>query len=175
MRNEKYHGLINKLKEEIEGDEKTIEKDKVDAKTHGFSILEHMNGKKQIITVFGNETEKRDSLAVRLVPDLSQRFKHVEFRIQDPTESIEPPSDPWVILDVAIGIDEVMVIEDLSELEQVRGNSVHDFDVYMELRLKEKLGQLPKVKIVVIPNQWQAKQALKQVEMKLGSIISTQM
>jgi hypothetical protein len=41
--------------------------------------------------------------------------------------------------------------ETISKLEYFRGNSVHDYDVYMELRLREKLGQLPQLKLVLVP------------------------
>ena len=119
--------------------------------------------KKQIISVFGNETEAKDNLAVRLVPNLQRRFPKIEFRIMDPTESIEPPSDPWIILDVGVGIDKIMMIEDLKQLDYIKGSSVHDFDVYLELRLREKLGKFPKVKIIIVPNTMDEVQAIFQV------------
>lgn len=114
-----------------------------------------------IITVFGNPVEPRDSVAVRLVPELKKRFKNIDFRIKDPTESLEPPSDPWIILDVAQGIDEVTVIEDLKDLEEIHGDSVHDYDVYLELKLKEKIGQLPRTKLILLPINMRSERALK--------------
>lgn len=116
--------------------------------------------KKRVVHVFGNELEEQDNLVVRLVPELRHRFKQVAFRISDPTESLEPSGDPWIILDVGMGIEEVVVVEDLDDLDSVKGQSVHDYDVYMELRLKEKLGKLPKVKIIIVPYRWQEKPAL---------------
>lgn len=107
--------------------------------------------KNKTVTVFGNEVDERDSLAVRLIPKLKKYLPEIDFVVADPTESLEPPSDPWVILDVGMGINEVVVIEDLNELDYVKGQSVHDFDVYMELRLKEKLGELPKIKVIIVP------------------------
>lgn len=119
--------------------------------------MERKDGKmkRQVVTVFGNEIDAKDNLVVRLVPTLRTRMKNIEWRIEDPTESLEPAGDPWVILDVGVGIKEVVVIEDLKELDYVKGSSVHDFDVYMELKLRQKLGQLPKIKIILIPNQWE--------------------
>ena len=125
------------------------------------------NKDQQVITVFGNETEVNDNLAVRLVPELKKKLPNIEFRIEDPTESLEPPSDPWIILDVGVGIDEVVVIEDLKKLDYVKGSSVHDYDVYMDLRLREKLGQLPKIKIILIPNNWAVRRAVEALD-KLG-------
>lgn len=116
-----------------------------------------------VVTVFGNETEAKDNLAVRLVPELKKRWPNIEWRIEDPTESLEPPSDPWVILDVGVGIDKVMVVTDLKQLDYVKGSSVHDFDVYLELRLREKLGQLPKLKIILVPYDWPVNRAVEAV------------
>lgn len=127
--------------------------------------------RRQIISVFGNEMEERDNLAVRLVPELEKRFKEIEFRVSDPTETLEPPSDPWVILDVGMGIEEVVVIEDLGDLDFVKGQSVHDYDVYMELRLKEKLGKLPKIKIILVPADWKEKPALRALVVVLKKIV----
>lgn len=118
---------------------------------------------KNVITVFGNETEAKDNLALRLIPELSRKLPDIDFQVSDPTESIEPPSDPWVILDVGVGINEVMVIEDLKQLDLVKGSSVHDFDVYLDLRLREKLGQLPKIKIILIPNNWSEERASAEI------------
>lgn len=114
-----------------------------------------------VVIVFGNPVEPKDSLAVRLVPELKKKFPKIEFRIEDPTESLEPTGDPWVILDVAEGIDKVTVIDNLKDLEQIHGDSVHDYDVYMELRLKEKLGQLTKIKLILLPVDMHHERALE--------------
>ena len=122
------------------------------------------------VTVFGNPIEPQDNLAVKLVPELERRFKKIEFRIEDPTESLEPAGDPWVILDVAQGINEVTVIDNLNDLEGVRGSGAHDYDVYMELRLKEKLGQLPKIIIILLPNTMPANVALLKTVEYIGKL-----
>lgn len=107
--------------------------------------------KRHAISVFGNEVDSHDNTAIQLVPLLQETFSHVHFLIQDPTESIEPASDPWIILDTAIGIDHVMMINSLNDLESVKGSSVHDFDVYMELRLQAKIRPLPSLAIILVP------------------------
>jgi hypothetical protein len=123
-----------------------------------------MNPKNPIIvTMFGNETEPQDNLAVKLVPQLKKRMANIEWRIEDPTESLEPPSDPWIILDVGLGIDKVTVVDDLKNLDYVKGLSVHDYDVYLDLRLKEKLGKLPKIRIILVPNTMNAKRAIEEI------------
>jgi hypothetical protein len=116
------------------------------------------------VTVFGNPIEPRDNLAVLLVPKLKARFPDLDFRIEDPTESIEPTGDPWIMLDVAEGIEKVTVVEDLKQLEPMRGSGAHDYDLYLELRLREKLGRLPKIKLILIPNRMSQDAALKTLE-----------
>jgi hypothetical protein len=107
--------------------------------------------KKHTVTVFGNETDPGDQTALLLIPALAKRFPKIEFIISDPTESLEPPKDVWVILDTAIGITQAKMIDSLDDLEYVGGSSVHDFDVYMELRLQAKLGKLPPLRLLLIP------------------------
>jgi hypothetical protein len=129
------------------------------------------NGCNQIITVFGNETEEKDSLAVRLMPGLRKLFPSITFEVADPTENIEPPSDPWIILDVGMGIENVVVIEDLNQLDQVKGQSVHDYDVYMDLRLREKIGLLPNVKIILVPFEWEKERAIIEIARHLDQMV----
>jgi hypothetical protein len=122
------------------------------------------------ITVFGNETEPEDNLAVRLVPKLINKFPEINFIISDPTESLEPIGNPWVILDVAQGINDLTVITNLKDLDHVPGSSAHDYDVYLDLRLKEKLGELPPIKLILLPNHWTPSHALEH----LSEVISVQ-
>ena len=117
----------------------------------------------KIVSVFGNPIEPMDSLVVSLVPELEKQLPEIDFQVVDPTEILEPPSDPWIILDVGLGIDGVVIVEDLSDLDHIKGQSVHDYDVYMELRLKEKLGELPKVKIVIVPVGYEKKRAVEEL------------
>lgn len=112
---------------------------------------QNSNFKYQKISVFGNEIDSHDNTALQCLPELRKKFPEVEFLIQDPTESLEPAGDPWTIIDTAMGIDHVTVIDSLDDLEFVKGSSVHDFDVYMELRLRAKLAPLPKLKIILVP------------------------
>jgi hypothetical protein len=127
--------------------------------------------RKLIVSVFGNEVEEKDNLVVRLVPQLKKLLPQLDFHIADPTENIKPPSDPWIILDVGMGIDEVVVIEDLKQLDYVKGQSVHDYDVYMDLRLREKVGQLPKMKIILVPYEWEEERAIKEVARHLDQMV----
>jgi hypothetical protein len=119
--------------------------------------------KTQRISVFGNEIDAHDNTAIQCLPLLRKRFLNIEFLVQDPTESLKPLGDPWVIIDTAIGIDHVTVIDSLDQLEYVKGSSVHDFDVYMELRLQAKLAPLPKLKIILVPQGDDPKHATEHI------------
>jgi len=103
------------------------------------------------VSVFGNEIDDHDNTAIQLLPLLRKALPQVDFQVQDPTESIEPAGNPWIIIDTAIGLDHVTMIDSLDELEFVKGSSVHDFDVYMELRLQAKLHPLPTLAIILVP------------------------
>jgi len=124
------------------------------------------------VSVFGNLDVKKDSLVVKMVPDLKKRFPEVEFVIEDPSEGLKPPaplgrgrpSDGlWVILDVAQGIDKIRVFEDISKLKTERKSSLHDYDVTTELKLLKKLGRVDKLKIVAVPMGMDRKKALKDI------------
>lgn len=103
------------------------------------------------VSVFGNEVDSHDNTALLCLPELKEKLPDIHFLVQDPTESLEPADDPWIILDTANGIDHVTMIDSLDDLEYVKGTSVHDFDVYMDLRLRAKLAPLPKLRIILVP------------------------
>jgi len=115
-----------------------------------------------IVSVFGNPDVKEDSLAVRLVPRLRQRFPKIKFRVEDPVEGLNPPTGgEWVIIDMAKGIKGVRVIEDLDKLETARRVSLHDYDLAMELKLLRKLGKVKKVKIIAVEMGMRREQAFR--------------
>jgi hypothetical protein len=115
------------------------------------------------VSVFGNELDVHDNTALQLLPTLQTHFPTISFVIQDPTESLEPPTDRWIILDTAIGLDHVTLVDSLDDLEFVKGSSVHDFDVYMELRLQAKLKPLPLLQIILVPQGDDVDHAAKHV------------
>lgn len=113
-----------------------------------------------IVSVFGNPDVKEDSLAVRLVPRLRQRFPKIKFRVEDPVEGLSPPDGEWIIIDMAKGVKGAKVIEDIDRLETSRRVSLHDYDLGMELKLLRKLGKVKKVKIIAVEMGMEKKQAL---------------
>ncbi len=118
---------------------------------------------KKKVSVFGNPLVEKDSLPLRILPKLKKRFPEIEFVVEDPTETLTSPQGEWWILDSAEGINEVMVIDDLSKLDFTSRVSVHDYDLSFDLILLHKLGRLEKLKIIAIPTKMKQTQAFEKV------------
>jgi Ni,Fe-hydrogenase maturation factor len=115
------------------------------------------------ISVFGNPLVEEDSLPLRILPKLKKCFPDIEFVVEDPTETLNPAKDEWWILDSALGIDEVKLIDDLSKLDLTKRVSVHDYDLSIDLKLLKKIGKLNKVKIIAVPVGMEEKEAFERV------------
>jgi Ni,Fe-hydrogenase maturation factor len=100
------------------------------------------------IFVFGNEFLKNDSLAKEIVDEL--QIEDVEFVKCDSLTDIFDENE-IVILDVVDKIEDVILIEDVNELKDNQICSLHDFDLSFFLQLKDRFGDLKKVKIIGIP------------------------
>ena len=123
------------------------------------------------VSVFGNPDVKIDSLVVKLVPRLKEKFLKIEFRVEDPSEGLKPPEKGmWVILDVAKGVDRIRVFEDLDKLVTEKRVSLHDYDVPMELKLLKRIGKVKKIKIVAVPMEMDKKKALEEITKILEDI-----
>ncbi len=118
---------------------------------------------KKRVSVFGNSLVDKDSISIRILPELRKRFPHIEFLVEDPTETLNPPDDEWWIIDAAEGVKRVELIEDLTKIEPTQSTSVHDYDLSFDLFLLQKLGKLPKMKIVIVPFEFTVKKAVKEV------------
>jgi len=124
------------------------------------------------VSVFGNSDLDKDSLVVRLVPELRERLPGVEFKVEDPVEGLKPPKkDLWVILDVGKGVKGVKVFKDVDRLVDERWVSLHDYGVAMELKLLKKLKKIGEVRIVVVEMGMTEKKALEEIVKKLKEII----
>lgn len=122
-----------------------------------------MKKSKLRISVFGNPLVEKDSLPLKILPKLRQRFPDIEFVIEDPTETLNPPKDVWWIIDSAEGIDDVVVIDDISKLELSNRVSVHDYDLAFDLKLLLKLKKLNKIKIIAVPMKINEKIAFQKI------------
>jgi len=121
------------------------------------------------VFVFGNPLVEKDSLALKVSERLEGKVKGIKF---EKVQSLEETgrNQPLWILDVAEGIEKVVLIEGLDKLQAGRPVSGHDFDLAMELKVLEKVGKLGKVKIIAVPAELGAKEAAEQVEKLLQGL-----
>lgn len=115
------------------------------------------------ISIFGNVFDSKDSILVKLKPKLEKKFPQITFLHQDPVEDLFIPSDEWTILDSALGIQDLHIFHDLSKFEKNDNLSVHGYDLYLELKLLQKIKKLPHLNIIVIPYGWDAEKIYPKV------------
>ncbi len=120
------------------------------------------------ILVFGNPMLKIDSIPIRIVPKLRERFPDIEFKEFDPNENLENEGRNLTIIDTVQGIDRVVLITDIDSIRVDRLYSMHDFDLGYSLKLLKKMKYLDSVKIFGVPMKISEKEALDQ----LGVLIS---
>ncbi len=121
------------------------------------------------VSVFGNPLVKEDSLPLKILPKLRKRFPEIEFVVEDPTESLNPPQGEWWILDSSEGIKEISVLSDLSKVQFTNRVSVHDYDLSFDLKLLQKLGKLKRLKIIAVPMKMNEKEAIQRVSEIISS------
>lgn len=122
------------------------------------------------IYVFGNPILKKDSLPARLLPKLRKELPEVTFIHAEPTENWWQPASTQrgegekelVIMDTVQGIEKVTVFNSLNEFEKTSRITPHDYDVYVDLKLMQKVGKIKKITIIGIPTK-QSKQIVRQV------------
>lgn len=114
------------------------------------------------IFIFGNPLVDKDSLPLKLMDKLSERFPEIEFVDLDPNENLDIGTNP-VILDTVFGIKETKLLEDMDKIEDSPKFSMHDFDLGTNLKLLRKMGRLDSVKIICIPPDMSEGKAFEQV------------
>lgn len=107
--------------------------------------------KKRKIHIFGNELLDFDNLPILMKPDLEKAFPEIEFVIQDPSENLKPENKELTIIDTVEGIDDIIIINDISQIQTSPVYSLHDFDLGMNIKLLNKIGLLDKILIFGVP------------------------
>jgi len=102
------------------------------------------------IYVFGNPEVDVDSLPVRILPELRHRLPQVEFIHMDPNESWEP-ADGDLILDTVVGLEKPRLITDFTAFVGGPTLSMHDYDLFADLHLRQKIGKLPHLAYIGLP------------------------
>ena len=122
------------------------------------------------ILVFGNPLIKEDNLALKLIPRLKKHFsknKGLDFIETDSTEDLHKHGKDLIILDVAIDIDKIELIDDLDRLAVGKVYSMHDFDLGYNLKIFQKLGLIDSVRIIAIPQLMDEELAFEEVQLIL--------
>jgi len=102
------------------------------------------------LLVLGNPALSYDSLAITVGEMLKEEGHAVE-HIIDPLELLELDLSEVLILDVAEGISEPLLVDSVDKLRLGRLVSLHDFDAAYFLKLREKLGKGSSVRILALP------------------------
>ena len=123
--------------------------------------------------MFGNLIVEQDSLALKLIPKLSEVFPEIEFKEFDPTENLEAEikQGKLTIIDVVEGIDKPLVITNLNQIRQDKVYSMHDFDLGFNLKILEKIGKLKEIKIIGLPGDMEQEKALEEVKKRIKELI----
>ncbi len=118
------------------------------------------------ILVFGNPLLQKDNLALRILPRLKKEFSknnELEFIESDSTEDLHKQGRNLVILDVAMDIQKVEIIEELDRLTTGKMYTLHDFDLPNNLKIFKKLNLIDSVKIIAIPQDLDEDVAFEEV------------
>lgn len=124
-----------------------------------------MKGNK--VFVFGNPDLGMDSIPLRILPRLRERFPVVDFLVLDPNEEWDPP-DPLLVLDTVLGVPEVTVFRGIASFSAVPTVSLHDFDALTNLRYLAKLGKLGEVTVIGVPPEYSEDAAFQGVARELA-------
>jgi hypothetical protein len=121
------------------------------------------------IYVFGNPDLPQDSLPLKILPQLRQKFPQITFEVKDPNEEWDVPEELTVI-DTVQGINQVEIFHDLSKFQTSPRISLHDFDALSQLLLLKKIGKLKKVTVIGVPPDLTSDQATAEITTKLQTI-----
>jgi len=115
------------------------------------------------VFVFGNPIVEEDSIALKVAERLKGKVKEIEFRLLEGPEEL-PEGEDLYIMDAALGIEKVEVLQGLDSLKSGKIFSGHDFDLAMELKVLEKAGRIGEVKIIAIPMDYGLRKAAREVK-----------
>lgn len=115
---------------------------------------------KKKVFIYGNEMLEIDNLAIvigKLLKNDKELDKDFEFIIGiEPDVILNTGSQSIIILDVAKGINDIVLITDLNSLKTNTVFSSHDLNLGFYLKLLENFNNFHKseIKIIAIPNNW---------------------
>ena len=111
------------------------------------------------LLVFGNPALEIDNLAVKVGKELEKEGREV-LHLENPMGLLDMDLNEYVILVVAVGINEVKLIDNVDKLVLGRLCSLHDMDMAYFLKLLKALGKLDTVRIIALPQGAQLEESL---------------
>ncbi|MGC9605477.1 MAG: hypothetical protein ABSF56_01840 [Minisyncoccia bacterium] len=115
------------------------------------------------VFVFGNEVLDKDSLPLKILPELRRALPGVAFEAKDPNEEWDSPEELTVI-DTVIGPKEAVVFDDLGSFTAAPRFSLHDFDALANLRYLQKLEKIKRVTVIGIPPDLSERSAIEAIK-----------
>lgn len=131
-----------------------------------------MGKAKHKVLVFGNPMVKQDSMPLRLLDRLRERFPELEFKEFDPSENLEKEGRDLNIIDAVEDISKVTLITNIDKIKTSKIYSMHDFDLGYSLKLLKKLNYLDSAKIFGVPMKISEKKALEQLSELIDANLS---
>ncbi len=123
------------------------------------------------ILIFGNPLIEKDSIPIKLIPLLKNKFPNIQFKEFETEEELKDEGKNLILMDSIQGIKKTMIIENMEQLDSNRIVSMHDFGVSHNLKLLKKIGYIESIKIIGVPQKISIENALKQVKEKIKSIL----
>lgn len=109
-------------------------------------------------------------MPLKILPVIRSHFPSLSFIHIDPTEEFPfNKSNDIVIIDSVTGIEKATVFTSLDDFTPPPQNSVHDFDLYISLRLLRKLKKIRNITIIGIPCDGEEKKVAEEVIQILSS------
>lgn len=116
------------------------------------------------ILICGNPIDPQDSLPIKLQTALTREFPDIQFEVFDPTEELPKTEKEPVIIDTIHGIQKVEKFTSLQDFKESPRISPHDYDLYINLMLLQKIGKIKGFTIIGLPPHYSKKQALEKLK-----------
>lgn len=112
-----------------------------------------MNKEQITIYIFGNPLLDFDNMPIKILPRLKKAFPKINFLPIDPNENLKPKNKKLIIVDTVEGINKVKTLKDLAKIQTSQTYSLHDFDLGLNLKILEKIGELESIIIFCVPQK----------------------
>lgn len=120
---------------------------------------------KKTIYFLGNDYSASDNSLFIITPILEKELSGFDFVHLDPSEELPSFTDKKLLLiDTVININRVTLYRDPDKFILSPRNSVHDYDLPLNLRIMQKLGKLKEMIIIGIPPDKTDRKTINQIK-----------